>query len=370
MDPVRLELTEKLCGLLGIFDPDHVSITVPDLADDQALAAVHSPEYISAIRQASADGTASPQHGVGTEDTPVFDGMHDGAARIAGGTLQLAHALHRGEITRGVNFAGGMHHATRSQAAGFCIYNDSAVALQYLLDQGISRAVYLDVDAHHGDGTQSIFYDDPRVMTISLHQTGVTLYPGTGFPNETGRGPAEGTAVNIAVPEATGDAGFLRAFHAIVPALLEAFSPEVIISQHGCDSHASDPLSDLQLSIDAQRQLALDTCQLADEHAHGRWIASGGGGYSVYDVVPRSWAHLTAVAAGSPLSLEALAPEPWRQAVLQLSDAEAPTHLGDGAQLWWRSWELGYDPEDALDRAVMQTRKEIFPLHGLDPWFD
>ncbi|WP_407670762.1 acetoin utilization protein AcuC [Nesterenkonia sedimenti] len=366
MDPVRLELTERLARQMGVLNPERIRLIAPEIADDDALAAVHDPAYIAAVKAEE----VSTEHGLGTEDTPVFEGIHEGAARIAGGSLQLADALITGTAVRGVNFAGGMHHAAAAKAGGFCVYNDAALAIRRLLDSGTRRAVYIDVDAHHGDGTQSIFYEDPQVMTISLHQTGVTLYPGTGYPNELGTGDAEGTAVNIAVPPGTGDAGFLRAFHAVVPQLVRTFEPEVIISQHGCDSHAQDPLSDLGLSIDGQRQLALDIEHLSTEVTEGRWIATGGGGYSVYDVVPRAWTHLTAIAAGDPIPLKTETPQGWRDYVEQRYGEKAPALMNDEVELWWRSWELGYDPEDSVDRAVMQTRKEIFPLHGLDPWFD
>ena len=370
MNPVRLELTERLTRDLGVLDAPNVSLIAPEVADDQTLSAVHGADYIAAVRAASDHGTASAAHGLGTEDNPLFANMHLAAARIADGTLQLAHALGTGEAVRGVNFAGGMHHAARSTASGFCIYNDAALAIQHLLDHGARRVLYIDVDAHHGDGTQSIFYSDPRVMTVSLHQSGVTLFPGSGYPNETGQGDAEGTAVNLAVPPGTGDAGFLRAFHAVVPQLVRAFAPEVIVSQHGCDSHVNDPLSDLRLSIEGQRQMALDVAFFADEHCEGRWIATGGGGYAVYDVVPRSWSHLTAVAAGTPIPLRTPTPGSWLEYVKNTYGVDAPALMHDEADLWWRTWELGFDPEDAIDRAVVQTRKEIFPLWGLDPLFD
>ncbi len=378
MDPVRLDLTERLCREFGIFDDPQVSLITPGIAGDEVLRTVHDPAYIEAVRAGSSQGLASAEHGLGTEDTPVFPELHEGAARIADGTLRCAEALLDGSALHAVNFAGGMHHADCAKAGGFCVYNDAALAIMRLLEpgpgrSGVRRVLYLDVDAHHGDGTQSIFYDDPRVMTVSLHQTGTTLFPGTGFPNETGGGGpagAEGTAVNIALPAGTGDAGWLRAFHAVVPELVRAFEPEVIVSQHGCDSHVSDPLSDLRLSVDAQRQMALDVALLAEEHTGNRWLATGGGGYSVHDVVPRSWAHLTAVAAGSPIRLDTPTPESWRDYVREHCEVEAPQSMGDDAELWWRSWEMGYDPSDGVDRAVMQTRKEIFPLYGLDPWFD
>lgn len=370
MNPVRLDLTERLLRELGTLSAENVAMITPGIPEDNVLATVHDPDYIAAVREASAHGSTSEEYGLGTEDTPVFEGIHAGAARIAGGTLQLAEALQSGEAVRGVNFAGGMHHAASGKAGGFCVYNDAALAIQYLLDRGTTRAVYIDVDAHHGDGTQQIFYSDPRVMTISLHQSGVSLYPGTGYPNEAGEGRAEGTSVNIALPPNTGDAGFLRAFHAVVPQLVAAFEPEVIVSQHGCDSHDDDPLSDLRLTIEGQRQLALDVGHLADEHCGGRWIATGGGGYSIYTVVPRSWSHLTAVVAGSPIPLKTPTPRAWLEYVKETYGVAVPALMHDDTELWWRSWELGYDPEDAIDRSVVQTRKEVFPLWGLDPWFD
>lgn len=370
MDPVRLELTERLCRELGVFDAPNLSMLVPGLASDEQLLSVHDREYIEAVKRAAESGEPNGGCGLGTEDTPVFADMHEGAARIASGTLMLAEQLHTGTAVHGVNFAGGMHHASRAKAGGFCIYNDAALAIQRLLDLGARRAVYIDVDAHHGDGTQEIFYNDPRVMTISLHQSGVSLFPGTGFPNETGGPGAEGTSVNIAIPEGTGDAGWLRAFHAVVPALVAAFEPEVIVSQHGCDSHSADTMSDLHLSVDAQRQMAFDIGHMAEEHCESRWIATGGGGYSVFDVVPRAWTHLTAIAAGNPVPLATATPQSWREHIKTTYSVQAPEKMSDDAELWWRTWELGYDPEDTVDRAVIQTRKEIFPLHGLDPWFD
>ena len=174
-----------------------------------------------------------------------------------------------------------MHHAARDRASGFCIYNDAALAIQRLLDGGVQRVAYIDVDAHHGDGTQSIFWDDPRVLTISLHETGLTLFPGTGFANEIGGPNAQGSAVNVALPAGTGDAGWLRAFHAVVPQLVGAFEPEVIVSQHGCDSHRLDPLTHLNVSVDGQREAATAVGNLAARYCDNRWIATGGGGYNV-----------------------------------------------------------------------------------------
>ncbi|MDY6055229.1 MAG: acetoin utilization protein AcuC [Micrococcus sp.] len=386
MAPLRLDLTHRLCLELGLLDGTDVRLIHPEIADDDQLALAHDRDYIAAVRAAScAAAVEDAPHGLGTEDCPTFPDLHASAARIVGGTLAAAEAVWTGQASRAVNVAGGMHHAAHAAASGFCIYNDAAVAIARLLELGAERVAYVDVDAHHGDGTQTIFYDDPRVLTVSLHETGISLFPGTGFANERGGPGAEGTAVNVSLPPGTGDAGFLRAVHAVVPQLLQAFAPDALVTQHGCDSHREDPLADLRLSVDAQRQLALDLSDWADCHAHGRWIALGGGGYNLRRVVPRAWAHLVAAVLHRPVPLDTPVPEPWRRHVLALREEDltgdmsvfdgdpedrVPRSMGDDADLWWRSWEVGYDPADPVDQSVMATRREIFPLHGLDPWFD
>ena len=371
MAPERMDLTARLSRSLGLFDLDHVDLAAPEVASDAELESVHSADYVAAVRRVSADPTRPDEsRGLGTEDDPAFAGMHEAAARLAGGSLLAAQRLLEGSAVHAVNFGGGMHHAARERASGFCIYNDAALAVQKLLDGGVGKVAYIDVDAHHGDGTQNIFWDDPRVLTISLHETGLTLFPGTGFANETGGPAAEGTAVNVALPAGTSDAGWLRAFYAVVPQLVGAFEPGVIVSQHGCDSHRNDPLTHLNLSVDGQREAASAVGNLAERYCGGRWIATGGGGYNVLDVVPRAWSHLVAIAAGRPVPLRTPVPAEWRQYVMEKFGREAPTLMGDDVELWWRSWEVGFDPNDAVDRTVMATRKAVFPLHGLDPWFD
>jgi len=371
MSPARLELTSMLAEQLGVFARPGVTLLGARVATDDELAAVHSRDYIAAVRRVGADpGHSEPERGLGTEDDPGFLGMHEASARLAGGSLLAADAVISGTTPRAVNFAGGMHHASREKASGFCIYNDAALAVMRLLDSGVERVAYIDIDAHHGDGTQNIFWDDPRVLTISLHESGLTLFPGTGFANEIGGPNATGTAVNVALPAHTGDAGWLRAFHAVVPPLVRAFAPEIIVSQHGCDSHRDDELTHLLTSVDAQREAALSIARLAAQLCDDKWIAVGGGGYNIVSVVPRVWTHLMAIVAGRPLPLRTAVPEPWREYVAQRYGAVAPLLMGEDADTWWRSWEVGYNPGDAVDRSIMATRKEIFPLYGLDPWFD
>ena len=376
MHPSRLDLTARLCEELGLFALPGVAVVEPHVASDDELAAVHTRDYIAAVRSVSEDPSSPlPERGLGTDDDPVFAGMHGASARIAGGSLEAADAILDGQAQHAVNFAGGMHHAAADHASGFCIYNDAALAIQRLLDGGFARVAYIDVDVHHGDGTQAAFWNDPRVLTISLHESGLTLFPGTGFPDEIGGPDALGSAVNVALPARTGDAGWLRAFHAIVPPLIEAFRPDAIVSQHGCDSHSLDPLADLRTSVDAQREVALAISGLAARFCSDRWLATGGGGYSVLHVVPRVWAHLVGIVTGHPIPLQTQIPAAWQDFAARkypaLVEGHAiPAQMGEDADTWWRSWDVGFNPNDPVDRAIMATRKEVFPVHGLDPWFD
>jgi acetoin utilization protein AcuC len=273
-----------------------------------------------------------------------------------------------GTSDHGVSISGGLHHAMASRASGFCIYNDPAIAIAWLLEQGVERIAYVDVDAHHGDGVQAAFWDDPRVLTISIHESGRTLFPGTGFPYECGGRDAVGSAVNVALPAGTGDEGWLRAFYAVVPPLVREFRPWVLVSQHGCDSHALDPLTNLLVSVDGQRRAHAALHALAHEVSEGRWIATGGGGYELVRVVPRTWTHLLAVAAGHPIDAETKTPEGWREFVFLRTNVHAPVRMTDGRPATFRHWEGGGGlAGDPVDRAIQATRDEVFMLHGLDP---
>ncbi|MGC4984778.1 acetoin utilization protein AcuC [Streptomyces sp. DT193] len=367
MDPVRLRLTK---GLVDAFGLDRaVEVVAAKPAGDSTLRLVHREDYVAAVRSASADPvSADASYGLGTMDDPAFTGMHEVSAMIAGQSVGAAEAVWRGEALHAVNFAGGLHHAMPGAASGFCIYNDAALAIARLLELGAERVAYIDVDVHHGDGVQAAFWEDPRVLTISLHEHPRTLFPQTGWPEETGAGRAEGTAVNVALPAGTGDAGWLRAFHAVVPELIADFRPQVLVTQHGADTHFEDPLAHLAVSLDAQRAVQVACHDLAHTYADGRWVALGGGGYAVVEVVPRSWTHLVAVAAGRPVEPETVIPESWRQEVFARTRQLAPMRMTDGRwPVSWKDWESGYDPADRLDQAIVATRKAVFPLRGMLP---
>ncbi|KRE60910.1 acetoin utilization protein AcuC [Nostocoides sp. Soil756] len=373
MNPVRLDLTTRLARSLGVLD--HVDLVHPDVASDELLATAHEPAYIEAVRAASADPAAADlNRGLGTDDDPAFRGMHEASARIVQGTVEVCRRVWEGEADHGVNYCGGLHHAMRSHASGFCIYNDIVVGIQWLLDHGVERVAYVDIDVHHGDGVERAFWNDPRVLTISLHESGRHLFPGTGWPGDVGGPDARGSVANVALPPGTVDASWLRAIDAVVPPLVRAFAPQVLVTQHGCDTHLEDPLAHLAITVDAQRRAHDELHTLAHEVCDGRWVALGGGGYELVDVVPRSWTHLTAIAAHVPVDVRTPVPDEWRSHVQELLGRPGPRRMGDLPEdrlpIWVQPWTMGHNPDHPLDRSVFGTRQAVFPLHGLDPWFE
>jgi acetoin utilization protein AcuC len=367
MSPVRVDLTMRLAGELGVTGTNGLRLVPAPVASEELIATVHEPQLIEAVQRAGSKHTADAGRGLGTDDNPIFPGMHHATAHIVGASVEAFRQVWSGESLHSANITGGLHHAMRDRASGFCIYNDVAVGIQYLLDQGAQKVAYVDVDVHHGDGVERIFWDDPRVLTISLHETGQMLFPGTGFPQDLGGPDAQGSAVNVALPPGTADAGWLRAFHAVVPPLLREFAPDVLVTQQGCDSHADDPLAHLMLSVDGQRAAYLALHDLAHEVAGGRWVVTGGGGYALVEVVPRAWTHLLAIVGGTPLDPGTETPGAWREHVREALGRTAPLRLTDGREPAYRDWSEGYDPATWLDRAINATRTETFPLHGLDP---
>ncbi|GGM54713.1 acetoin utilization protein AcuC [Longimycelium tulufanense] len=363
LNPIRLDLTIRLARELGVLDG--VDLLPPRPAEDEELERVHEPGYLAAVRAApAADWDVG--HGLGTPDNPVFDRMHEASALVAGGSVAAAEQILNGSTHRAVNIAGGLHHAMADHAAGFCVYNDCAVAIAWMLAQGVERIAYVDVDVHHGDGVQAAFYADPRVLTLSLHQNPLTLWPGTGYPEELGLDGAEGCAVNLALPPGTNDEEWLRAFHAVVPSLLARFRPQVLVTQCGADTHREDPLAELSLSVDGHRTIYRALRDLAEEHAQGRWLALGGGGYSLFRVVPRSWTHLLATVLDRDLDPNTPVPAGWvaRTAPI-VPHVPLPASMTDGCDPGWVRWEGAADTP--VDRAIRQTRRAVFPLHGLDP---
>ncbi|GAB2974806.1 acetoin utilization protein AcuC [Actinotalea caeni] len=364
MSPLRLRLTMGLITAFGLLDD--LDVVAPEPASDELLRLVHEQAYIDQVRAEDGAGPPYPW-GIGDTDNPVFAGMHEASSRVVGGTVAATRAVWRGEAPRAVNPAGGLHHAMPSAASGFCVYNDIAVGIAAVLAEGAERVLYVDVDAHHGDGVERAFWDDPRVLTVSIHQSGRSLFPGTGYPQDAGGPRARGSAANIALPPRTSDAAWLRALDAVVGPLVEEWRPQLVVSQHGADAHHRDPITDLDISVDAQRAAAIMIRGWADEHCEGRWVATGGGGYDVVSTVPRVWTHLAAVVAGRPIDPTAPVPESWLAQVHELLGEDGPAAMTEGRPATFRRWEDGYDPGDPVDRAVLATRRAVFPEHGLDP---
>ncbi|HKJ12084.1 MAG TPA: acetoin utilization protein AcuC [Ornithinimicrobium sp.] len=373
MHPMRLQLTHTLSQALGLLDHEEVTVGPARPAETDLLGQIHSGALIEEVRRLSADpGAADGRFGIGSSDTPAFSGMHEASALAVGATVEAARQVWSGQVPHAVNIAGGLHHAMPGRASGFCVYNDVAAGILDLLAHGAERVAYLDLDVHHGDGVETIFWNDPRVLTVSLHETGRMLFPGTGFAGDTGGPGAPDSAVNVALPPETDDRGWLRAFAAVVPALLGAFSPDVIVSQHGCDSHRDDPLAHLSLTIDGMRTAQEWVHELAHRECEGRWVALGGGGYELVQVVPRAWSHLVGLAGHRPVGLDAAIPSEWQQMVRRVCGVNAPATMGDrgGAAIEYGAWEEGYNPDDPVDSSVMATRRAVFPGWGLDPFFD
>ena len=236
--------------------------------------------------------------------------MHEAAAAVAGGSLRAMEAVLRGDAEHAQHPGGGLHHAMADRASGFCIYDDPALAIARARHDGL-RVLYVDLDVHHGDGVQALHAHDPGVVTLSIHESGRSLFPGTGDVDELGHGEAAGTVVNLPLPAGTGADTWLAALRLVLPELAAAFGPDVIVSQHGADSHVWDPLAHLEVTTTAMGEAARLVDRLAHRHAGGRWLATGGGGYDAYRVVPRAWA-LTWL-AGAHREVPTATPLAWRE---------------------------------------------------------
>jgi acetoin utilization protein AcuC len=304
--PVNRELAIDLIRMYGMLDRPDVTVLAPGACDEELIARVHTPAYMAQVRRYSTQPALAHAFEAGMwglaagGDTPAFAGMHEAAVAVCGASVTAAMEVWEGRATRVFSAAGGLHHAFANKANGFCIYNDAAVAIQALLDAGAERVAYVDVDVHHGDGTQFIFYDDPRVLTCSVHESGRYLFPGTGALDERGVGKGTGTSVNIPLPAYAGDGPYMRAIEDVIVPMVRDFEPDIIVTQDGVDPHHQDPLAHLQVRMATFPRLWRVLHDMADEATDGRWIALGGGGYNV-DVLPRAWALLFAEMTGAAL---------------------------------------------------------------------
>jgi acetoin utilization protein AcuC len=298
LQPIRVKLAVELIRSTGLIEYSH--LLPPRPATIGELELVHSPEYVDLVRKLSdpaqrrqVSAQAIDAAGFASADNPISDALHDGTAVVVGASLVAAEAIESGAALHAFSPSGGLHHAHRDRASGFCTYNDAAIACQWLKQRG-HRVAYVDIDVHHGDGVEGIFQSDPDVLTISLHESGRWLFPGTGFPQDAGVGKGKGFAANMPFVPYTWDEPWLLAFDKVVPALLRRFRPTVLVTQDGCDSHHLDPLAHLANTTRIWPHVGRVFHDLAHELCEGRWLALGGGGYAIYEVVPRAWTLLFA----------------------------------------------------------------------------
>ncbi|WP_462411291.1 acetoin utilization protein AcuC [Neobacillus sp. Marseille-QA0830] len=287
----RLKLTVDLLERLNALDKNQV--IPPRMATEEELTLIHDPGYIEAVKKAGMGLLANEvaeNFGLGTEDTPVFAHMHEASSLLVGGTLTAVDEVMSGRALHAVNLGGGLHHGFRGKASGFCVYNDSAVAIKYIQKKYHARVLYVDTDAHHGDGVQWAFYDDPSVCTLSIHETGRYLFPGTGNVNERGQGAGYGYSFNIPVDAFTEDESWIDAYTQAIREVADFFKPDIILTQNGVDSHYYDPLTHLSATMKIYREIPKLAHEIAHRYCGGRWIAVGGGGYDIWRVVPRAWA--------------------------------------------------------------------------------
>jgi acetoin utilization protein AcuC len=311
-NPIRLRLTLELCEDLGLLDG--YPLTPSELATDEDLTTVHSLTYVRMVQQAGRGAALLSDlrdYGLGTGDNPLFPDMHSACARVVGGVLEACRLVMGGGADHAACISGGLHHAHRALASGFCVYNDAGVAIARLKEEhpGI-RIAYVDTDVHHGDGVQWMFYEDPSVLTVSIHESGRYQFPGTGGIDEKGEREGRGYSVNVPLLPYTDDDSFISVFESVVPEVLRAFGPDLILSQNGCDAHKLDPLGHLSATTRIYEHIPARMHDLAHELCEGRWVATGGGGYDIWRVVPRAWTALWA--AVSHQELPEKLPESWR----------------------------------------------------------
>jgi acetoin utilization protein AcuC len=359
----RIELTLDLIKQLGFIREDQFA--EPRYATDEELMLIHDSQYIETVKKCGYSKEPLPiadSFGLGTEDNPTFPMMHEATSLIVGGTLRAAELVMSGTSEHAVNLSGGLHHGFRGRASGFCVYNDCSVTIAYLRKHYDAKVLYVDTDAHHGDGVQWAFYDDPNVLTLSFHETGKYLFPGTGNVTERGDGQGYGFSVNVPLDAFTEDDSWLDAYHTVLPQLARGFKPDVIVTQNGCDSHFLDPLTHLSCTTEIYRQIPRLAHQLAHELCGGRLIATGGGGYDIWRVVPRAWTFLWAELSDQGIQGNPQVPVEWLNKWQPASPVKLPETLFDPLEIAPpipRRQEITNKNKIVVEKALLYCPKEL-----------
>ena len=357
---LRLKITLDLLKACNAIEDSH--LVEPRIATDEELALIHDTAYIQAVKQAGHGKLPAEQaenYGLGTEDTPIFKGMHEASALLVGGTLTAADYVMEGRAEHALNLGGGLHHGFRGKASGFCIYNDSSVAIKYLQKKYNARVLYVDTDAHHGDGVQWSFYDDDEVCTLSIHETGRYLFPGTGNVNERGQGKGFGYTFNIPVDAFTEDESWLHAYETAFREIAGFFKPDVILTQNGADAHYLDPLTHLSATMKIYDFIPKLAHELAHKHCGGRWIAVGGGGYDIWRVVPRAWSRIWMEMAEAP-RLTGPLPNEWVDAWQPKAPVALPEKWEDPDNLYPPIPRKG----EITEKNLKLLEKMLYPIRS------
>jgi acetoin utilization protein AcuC len=357
----RVSVTFDLLTRLNAFETGDV--ISPSLALEADLRLVHSDDYIQAVKLAGegklpvAEGET---YGLGTEDTPVFAGMHEAASLIVGGTLLAAELVMSGKARHALNLGGGLHHGLRGKASGFCVYNDISVAIMFIQKKYQAKVLYIDTDAHHGDGVQFTFYDDPDVCTLSIHETGKYLFPGTGSIHERGSGRGYGYCFNFPLEPFTENDSFLHVYRTAVEEIAAFFKPDVIITQNGADAHCYDPLTHLSNTMAIYQEIPKLAHEIAHRYCDGRWIAVGGGGYDGWRVVPRAWGLVWLEMKGI-IDLGGEIPEDWYNCWKNHSPLPLPRTWEDEEGIYQsipRKQEITRINQEMVQKVLYQLRSE------------
>jgi acetoin utilization protein AcuC len=357
---MRLKLTLDLLQKLGAISDDQ--IVPPRMATDEELSLIHDPNFVNAVKlagQGKLKGDAAEGYGLGTEDTPIFANMHEASALLVGGTLTAVDYVMTGKANHALHLGGGLHHGFRGKASGFCIYNDSSVAIKYLQEKYNARVLYVDTDAHHGDGVQWSFYDDPNVCTLSIHETGRYLFPGTGNVSERGQGKGYGFSFNIPVDAFTEDDSWLDAYKNALTEVAEFFKPDVILTQNGADAHYLDPLTHLSATMRIYREIPKLAHEIAHKYCGGKWIAVGGGGYDIWRVVPRAWSLIWLEMIENSNCYGTL-PQDWIDEWKEKAPAELPTQWDDPEDLYP---PIPRKPE-ITEKNAQTVEKALYPIRS------
>ena len=358
-DQLRVELTYDLLKEMKTINA--IDIIEPRLASVDELALVHDRKYIKAVQLAGhgqLNQKEALNYGIGTGDTPIFPQMHEASSLLVGATLTAVDYVMEGKANHAANFGGGLHHGFQGKASGFCVYNDSSVAIKYMQEKYGAKVLYIDTDAHHGDGVQWTFYDEPNVCTLSIHETGRYLFPGTGSITERGAGLGYGYSFNIPLDAFTEDESWLHAYRESIEEVAAFFKPDVILTQNGTDAHYYDPLTHLSTTMSIYHDIPRIAHQIAHKYCNGRWIAVGGGGYDIWRVVPRAWSLI------------------W----LEMNNLKAPDEL---PKSWIEKWQKQapvqlpkhwYDPKDLYkpiprkleieEKNALTVSKALYPIRS------